>query len=283
LAFDLVLANSWLLPGLKAEAPKLSEDDAISSGRQLSWHLGTPREEKLPIIWIEDEIPKSWSEGSSANRLQEIAVGGRAAFWPRLHWVREARALNGPSTIEPQGWREYVDALYLDPQRGTYRSGENYDASWIFFLGDPVPLNTESRYCQQNEFKLFAEESEAQFASRWLSGRNDSSGDFLRVYALSLWNTGVGMRVKLDYPGTIFLAQAYAPGWRVDGKNLDDGSLVGGDCIPVAKWLRGFRLPAGSYAIEFSYTPPSFYLSIYCSLICWFIGVVFLVYRCLKH
>jgi hypothetical protein len=283
LAIDLVLANSWLLPGLKADALKLSEDDASSSSWQLSWHTGTPRNEELPIIWVEDEIPKSWSEGSSANRLEEIAVGGRAAFWPRLHWVRGARALNGPSTIEPLGWREYVDALYLDSQRGTYRNGETYDASWIFFLGDPVPLNAESRYCQQNEFKLFAQDSEAQFTSRWLSGHNDSSGDFLRVDTLFLSNQKIGMRVKLDYPGTIFLAQAYAPGWRVDGKNLEDGSQVGGDCVPVAKWLRGFRLPAGSYALEFSYKPENLYVSIYLSLICWCGGGIYLLYWRCKH
>jgi hypothetical protein len=283
LAFDLMLANSWLLPGLKLDAPKFSEEDAIASRWTMSWPGGTPRHEMAPISWIEDEIQKSWSQGSSANRLEEIAAGGRAAFWPRLHWTREARVLNAPSTIEPLGWRESVDALYSDPQRGTFRKGEKYDACWIFFLGDPVPLNAESRYCQQNEFKLFAEESDAQFASRWLSGHNDSSGNFLKVTSMFRRGQDVGIEVKLDCPGTIFFAQAYAPGWRVDGTNLDNGSQVGGDCIPVARWLRGFWLPAGSYQLNFSYKPKNLYTSIYCSLICWVGGGVFLLYRRFKQ
>jgi len=280
LAFDLVLANSWLLPGLKVEASKILEEDAISSS--WGWSSGTSREEMAPILWGEGEIQKSWSEGSSANRLEEIAAAGRAAFWPRLHWVRCAGVLNAPSTIEPLGWREFTEELYSDLQRRTFQNGEYYDARWIFLLGDPVRLSAESRYFENGEYKLFAEETDSQFASRWLSTGNDASGRFLKVPAVGYSFQKFGLQVSIDSPGTIFFAQAYAPGWRVDGTNLEDGSQVGGDCVPVAKWLRGFRLPAGTYQLEFSYTPKNLYLSIYCSLICWLAGGILLIYWRLK-
>jgi hypothetical protein len=156
-----------------------------------------------------------------------------------------------------------------------------FDCNRVFLVSDPIQDSMKHWAYWWVDVAPPGKEKPAEFLTRRLTATVSDESTQGKV----IWRNSQKLivKMKLASPGTVFLTEAYAPGWRVDGINLTDGSQVGGECVPVAEWLRGFWLPAGDYQLEFSYTPTNLYLSICASLIGWFYGIVFLTLRAIKH
>ena len=280
LAFDLLLANSWMLPGLPDSKFEFGSTPPIEAGPY--WvESASHTFDWESLEWFSGEFPESFRSQSSGNRLEELAAEAGSQGMPRLHWLQECRYLNAPSTIEPFGWQDFIDDLNRDLPRAFGDTFTEFDCNKVFLVSDPTQDSMKHWAHWWVDFAPPGEKKPAQFLVRRLTATVSVESTQGKV----IWRNSQKLivKIKLASPGTILLTEAYAPGWRVDGINLSDGSQVGGECVPVAEWLRGFWLPAGDYQLEFSYTPPSLYLSICTSLIGWFYGIVFLILRAIKH
>ncbi len=72
----------------------------------------------------------------------------------------------------------------------------------------------------------------------------------------------VVIKVRLEEPGYLVLADAFYPGW--EARSTQHGAL------PVRKvwgYFRAVRLPGGEYTVEFVYRPASFMLGLFVSLV----------------
>jgi hypothetical protein len=262
LVLDLVVANAWLLPGVAAR-PVVT--------------TSAPRH-KLPVFWGQAKVPESWREQSSLERLEEVVTWELDESFPRLHWINRARMLNAPATIEPLGWREFLNRLeqqsaieQKDGMREQARLSWQtlFDSEKVWFLEDsPEPENLRRE--QSRGASSGAAQPESPDDVFFVDGQ-EVAGLKAQVVGQVIARTEqtVTVRVALQKSGTIFLAEGYLPGWRIEGVNSINGSQVGGVCVCVAGWLRGFRLEPGDYQLTFSYTPHNFFVGLYVSLICW--------------
>lgn len=260
-AGELLLANAWLLSGVNV--PPLPHPP-----------------EKLSVYWAEHKTPVAWRESSSRRRLSEVVNWEVNEAFPRLHWLWNERMLNAPATIEPQAWQAFLGWLAAGKSDGMEEvvlpKTILFEEERVWVLSDP-----------QAAPPILETDWETDIAERYrlglVEGKSNSRGpdegpSKLRLAGQVTRRTTqtVELEVELAEAGVVFLAEAFAAGWRVSGRELSQDRLVSLPCLRVGHWLRGVRLEPGRYQLRLVYSPPEFY---WCAIISGFAWLIIVICR----
>lgn len=251
-AGELWLANAWLLSGVPV--PPLPRP--------------TP---ELNAYWAEHPTPESWRESSSSQRLAEVVNWEVAEAFPRLHWLWGERQLNAPATIEQQDWREFLDWLVAGQPAAP---GDEVLSKQVLFENERVWALSNPRWVEElgeqsisGRFQLGVVERENGSVAQSIADRRPT----LRLAGRVTQRTTqtVEIEVELDEAGVVFLAEAYAAGWRVTGREVTRDRELSVPCLRVGQWLRGVWLEPGRYQLRFIYSPPGWHWCAAISLFVW--------------
>lgn len=233
---ELCLANAWLLAGVSVPP--------LPSARQ-----------ELPVYWNELDPPQAWRETSSVHRLAEVVRWEVAEAHPRVHWLWNERMLNAPATIEQQAWQEFLvwlaDGSQPSSRKDVLTKQLLFEAERVWVLNQPRSTALARPADSIERFRLGLFDSEAggipvghAEPSLQLAGRIKSRT-----------TQTVLAQVELTQPGVVFLAEGYAPGWRVRGREIGSDRQLDLPCLRVGQWLRGVWLEPGKYELQFVYFP----------------------------
>ena len=137
-AFDLVVANRWLL----AEIPATVYDRDFSLASELILLSDDDDSgERKKTLFALDYMPFEFATESSQNRLAEIADWQRQTLQARHHLNQKTRLVGSFHSIWPQQYQRFVEG-YLDDLRTAFRSGRNWGSDPSFLLdeyGEEIP------------------------------------------------------------------------------------------------------------------------------------------------
>ena len=138
-AFDLVVANRWLL----AEIPATVYEKEFSLASELILLSDEDNEtgERKKTLFALEYMPLEFATESSQNRLAEIADWQRQALQARHHLNHKTRLVGSFHSIWPQSYQRFIDG-YLTDLRSAFRSGKDWNSDPSFLLdeyGEEIP------------------------------------------------------------------------------------------------------------------------------------------------
>ena len=136
-AFDLIVANRWLL----AEIPASVYDREFSLASELVVLDDDDIGERKKTLFDSQYTPLEFATKTSENRLAEIADWQRQTLQARHHLNQKARLIGSFHSIWPQQYQRFIDG-YLTDVRSAFWSGRNWESDPSFLLdeyGEEIP------------------------------------------------------------------------------------------------------------------------------------------------
>lgn len=287
---DLCWTHAWMIPTAPAtllhQVPQLIRDIAIGDTS------GSANLYDLPgAVFDRDDnmYPPDWTSHSSRHRLEEVVAHERATLFPKYnlrYHLRIARSTGSavPGEVETlwqaasdQGnservaWHRLVGVDRVvtcggpaAPTPTWVHVGGAQPRAWIVHKVESFP--SESFRVRRNRIASWLADEDrwrtiallpeaASHEARLLSAaeRPESAGS---IEWLAHRPGDILLRVQLDHPGRLILAEFPAPGWRAvderDGKNTQ---LT---IVPTNLVMQSVHLESGSHDVHFRYEPKSF-------------------------
>ena len=138
-AFDLIVANRWLL----AEIPAATYDKEFSLASELILPSEDDNEigQRKKTLFDSGYMPLEFSTETSENRLAEIADWQRQSLQARHHLNQKTRLIGSFHSIWPQSYQQFIDG-YKDDLQFAFRSGRDWESDPSFLLdeyGEEIP------------------------------------------------------------------------------------------------------------------------------------------------
>ncbi len=174
-----------------------------------------------------DSFADAGSRGAWSDRVDWQVLRNKKAF-PRSWVVHEGRPVATPRTLD------------LASRSATMRE--------ILYQGDAL-WQIPGRAVVDPARTAWIEEADAGDLARSLPGGPPSEAEAVEVVAYE--SNRVELAARLERPGLVVLADAYAAGWRLEV-----------DGVPATTWrvnrmMRGAAVAAGEHRLVFTYDPPS--------------------------
>ena len=281
-AFDLVVANRWLLAEIPASV--YQREFRLASDLILPDDDDSEFGERKKTLFALDYMPLAFATETSKNRLAEIADWQRQTLQARHHLNHKTRLVGSFHSIWPQQYQRFIFDEYLADLRVAFRSGSSWANDPSFLLdeyGEELPM-------------LYAIEGEGDDIR--VSELNVSVDSALQTGLLNLLvieNPSVTIEDEfLDWNETRFLILTHRPlgdkwlelpvlfdhGWHVTARFVSAMPVPEFKSVPVMasrRDLMQIQLPsnAGRFEVTLVYQPAWFWWTVVISGVSWLVVV----------
>ena len=138
-AFDLVVANRWLLAEIPASV--YEQEFSLASELILLDDDDSENDQRKKTLFASGYVPLEFETKSSLNRLSEIADWQRQTLQSRHHLNQKTRLIGSFHSIWPQKYQQFIEG-YVADLRSAFWSGRNWQSDPSFLLdeyGEEIP------------------------------------------------------------------------------------------------------------------------------------------------